>query len=227
MAAAASALLGVPAGPPLRAGPWLFRRLHRAGVVRMGRPVGVVGLDPAPGAADRARRQPLHRDAVLHRADVDAEVARHAFRVVHLEMRLAVFSEDRLMGRVLAGGIAAPALDAGVLVDLRLGDVVEVQVLPVRDIRHRAARKSSIRGVSLLVHPVGQDPSSSPRRCGSHRSWPPCRPARCRADSAMNSAASRHVVTPPIPLIGSPGVSGSRAISATMLSAMGFTAGPQ
>jgi hypothetical protein len=47
------------------------------------------------------------------------------------------------------------------------------------------------------------------------------------APSARNSAASRQVVTPPMPLIGRPWVSGSRAISATMLSAMGFTAGPQ
>jgi hypothetical protein len=47
------------------------------------------------------------------------------------------------------------------------------------------------------------------------------------APSAMNSAASRQVVMPPMPEIGRPWVSGSRAISATMLSAIGFTAGPQ
>ena len=47
------------------------------------------------------------------------------------------------------------------------------------------------------------------------------------APSAMNSAASRHVVMPPMPEIGSPRVSGSRAISPTMLSAIGFTATPQ
>ena len=47
------------------------------------------------------------------------------------------------------------------------------------------------------------------------------------APRAMNSAASRHVVTPPMPEMGSPWVSGFRAISDTMESAMGFTAGPQ
>ena len=47
------------------------------------------------------------------------------------------------------------------------------------------------------------------------------------APSARNSAASRQVVTPPIPLIGMRDSAGSRAISATMFSAMGFTAGPQ
>ncbi len=41
----------------------------------------------------------------------------------------------------------------------------------------------------------------------------------------MNSAASRHVETPPIPDMGSPGT--SRAMAATIWSAMGFTAGPQ
>ena len=43
----------------------------------------------------------------------------------------------------------------------------------------------------------------------------------------MNSAASRHVPMPPIAEIGLPIMSGWRAISDTMLSAMGLTAGPQ
>jgi hypothetical protein len=47
------------------------------------------------------------------------------------------------------------------------------------------------------------------------------------APSAMNSAASRQVVMPPMPEIGNPRVSASRAISATMFMAIGFTAGPQ
>ncbi len=44
--------------------------------------------------------------------------------------------------------------------------------------------------------------------------------------SAMNSAASRQLDTPPMPLIGMP-IPGSRARAASMWSAMGFTAGPQ
>ena len=43
----------------------------------------------------------------------------------------------------------------------------------------------------------------------------------------MNSAASRHVVMPPMAEMGSPCVSGSRAISDVIDSAIGFTAGPQ
>ena len=44
--------------------------------------------------------------------------------------------------------------------------------------------------------------------------------------SEMNSAASRQVEMPPMPLIGMR-MPASRASAATMWSAMGFTAGPQ
>ena len=47
------------------------------------------------------------------------------------------------------------------------------------------------------------------------------------APSAMNSAASRQVPMPPMAEMGRPRVSASRAISATMFSAIGRTAGPQ
>ena len=54
-------------------------------------------------------------------------------------MALAInHMSDRLMRRVLAGDVAATARDTLVLVDARLGDMVEVQELPVGDIRHRA-----------------------------------------------------------------------------------------
>ncbi len=43
----------------------------------------------------------------------------------------------------------------------------------------------------------------------------------------MNSAASFHVDTPPMPEIGKPLVSGSAAIDEIMFMAIGFTAGPQ
>ena len=44
--------------------------------------------------------------------------------------------------------------------------------------------------------------------------------------SAMNSAASRHVVMPPMPEIGTV-TRGSRPSDDTMCSAIGLTAGPQ
>ena len=81
-----------------------------------------------------------HGDAVLHRADGDAQIAAHALGVDHLEVALAVHHRgDGLVRGVLADDVAAAALDAEVLVDLRLGDVVEVQELPVGDVRHGAA----------------------------------------------------------------------------------------
>ncbi len=46
------------------------------------------------------------------------------------------------------------------------------------------------------------------------------------APSAMNSAASRQVVIPPMAEIGRPAQAGSRAISDTIDSAIGLTAGP-
>ena len=46
-------------------------------------------------------------------------------------------------------------------------------------------------------------------------------------DIAMNSAASRQVVIPPMAEMGKLVVCLSRAISDTMESAIGFTAGPQ
>src|SRR5690606_16216338 len=91
----------------------LFRRLrHR--VVRMRRPVGVVADRPAGPGIDLALGEGAHGDAVLDRADVDAEVAGNALGIVHLE-DAALLHPDRLVAGVLAGGVATAALDAEVL----------------------------------------------------------------------------------------------------------------
>src|SRR5215213_11546949 len=99
-------------------------------------PIAVIGIDRLAGArVDRARRQRLHGDAVLDRADVDAEIAADAFRIDYLEMPHAMdHVGDRLMRGVLAGDVTAAAFDAERLVDPRLGDVVEVEILPIRHI---------------------------------------------------------------------------------------------
>ena len=60
------------------------------------------------------------------------------------------------MRSILAGDVAAAALDAEILIDLRLGDVVEVEELPVGDIRHGHAAKVLDGFEALLVHVVGQ-----------------------------------------------------------------------
>ena len=113
-----------------------FGRLcHR--IVGMGRPVGV-GADRAAGAGvGFADGKLSHRDAVLNRADVNAKVAGHAFRVIDREHTPRA-DVDGLMRGVLACGIAATAFDAGVLIDLCLGGVIQVQILPVGDIRDGA-----------------------------------------------------------------------------------------
>ena len=57
-----------------------------------------------------------------------------------LEAALAIDKiGDRLVRRVLTGYVAPAAFDAAVLVNPRLGGVVEVQILPFGDVRHRAA----------------------------------------------------------------------------------------
>ena len=99
-----------------------------------------------PGARIDAFGLVHQRDAVLDRADQHAEIAADAFRLVDDEFSHAVdLGEDRLMRGVLADDVAAAAFDAEVLVDLRLHDIVEVQILPVGHLRDTARpRKSSI-----------------------------------------------------------------------------------
>ena len=52
--------------------------------------------------------------------------------------------------------MAATAFDAQILVDDRLGDVVEIEILPIRDIRHSLADNLLNVGKALFVHIVGQ-----------------------------------------------------------------------
>src|SRR5258708_32786714 len=71
--------------------------------------------------------------------------------------------------------MAAPTLDAEVLVDERLLDMVEIQVLPVGDGRHGAALEVGDRPVAPSVHEVGEavgkvldDLEAVDHRGGSH-----------------------------------------------------------
>src|SRR6185436_2957611 len=113
-----------------------------ARVVGMRGPVGLVARDGAAGARVHAAGHRPHGDATLDRTHAHAQVAAHALGVDDLEMPLAVLRRaDGLVRSVLAGDVAAAALDAQVLVDVRLVDVVEVQVLPVGDARHGLAHQ--------------------------------------------------------------------------------------
>ena len=96
-------------------------------------PVAMLGQNHVSGAhIFFAGGQVAQGDAVGHRADGDAQVAAHAFVFFHRKVALAVFAAGNgLVRGVFAGDVAAPALDATVLVDDGLADVVEVEVAPV------------------------------------------------------------------------------------------------
>src|SRR3954469_11454220 len=98
-------------------------------------------------------RDLLQRNAVLHWTDVHAEIAADTLFVDDFKMTPAIlFVTDRLMRGVFASDIAATALNAQFLVDVRLDGVVEVQMFPVDEVGHGFADKIGQPPVSLLVH---------------------------------------------------------------------------
>src|SRR3984885_16247150 len=100
----------------------------------MRRPVGGRPVIVEPGARGDARDFMDQRDAVLDRADERAQIAADAFSFVDDELTLAVDAgEDRLMRRVLAHDVAAPTLNAELLIDLGLRYEIEVEILPIGD----------------------------------------------------------------------------------------------
>ena len=133
---------GTPSGPvpchPVDADRLLLRR-PGCGIVGMRRPVGVV--------ADRRRRcagRPC--PAAICSMVMQSSTGQTLTQRLQATHSSSMTSKtrpsrhrDRLVAGVLAGGIAAAALDAQILVDLRLGHVVEVQILPVGDVGHRPA----------------------------------------------------------------------------------------
>ena len=122
-----------------------FGRLaHR--IVRMRGPVRVTALVHA-----------LHRDAVVDRTHVHAQIAAHALGIDHFEVTLAVLLfQDGLVRGVLAGDVAQPALHAQVLVDPRLDVVLQIEELPVGDVADGVADEIVERAVALRIHPVRQ-----------------------------------------------------------------------
>ena len=60
------------------------------------------------------------------------------------------------MRGVLAGDVAPAAFDAAVLIDSRLGGIVQVQILPLGDIRHRTALDRIKISMVGAVHPLLQ-----------------------------------------------------------------------
>ena len=93
-----------------------------------------------------------HLDAVLHRAGDLAQVAAHTLLIDHLVFVRAVRLLEAghgLVRGVLTSDMATTATDARVLIDFRDHLIVDVQVLPVRGVAHRAAGKLRDAGVAL------------------------------------------------------------------------------
>ena len=114
----------IPAPSPT---PTPRRRLPHLRVVPVRGPVRPTFQHLAGAGVNRADRQRLYRDAVLHRAGDDAPVAGDALGVDHLEDSSVAGSRSTggrrpgLVGRVLAPRVAAAALDVDFLVDEPLG----------------------------------------------------------------------------------------------------------
>src|SRR5206468_6398342 len=105
-------------------------------------------------------RHPLHRNAILHRANRRAEIASHTgflddlhhwptfpvSRIPSLE------APNSLVGTVLTGGPTQLALDAFVLIDVGEQVIVEIELFPLRDARQRPAAYVGQRAVAALIH---------------------------------------------------------------------------
>jgi hypothetical protein len=103
---------------------------------------GGAGFDVAPRPYGRAGVDANHRDAVLNGTDHLTEIAADAVSFVDDEVRLAVDRDavDALMGRILARDVAFVAVDTEVLIDARDDLVVEVQIVPIDELRDRSSR---------------------------------------------------------------------------------------
>src|SRR6516165_2155181 len=107
------------------------------GIVRMRRPIGIGLAYRLPRSRVGALRHRHHRDAILDRTYADTKIAADAFVVLDLKPSYAVdHRRDRLMRGVFAGDMAPATFDAELLIDVRLGHVIEVQKLPIGDVWH-------------------------------------------------------------------------------------------
>ena len=82
------------------------------------------------------------RQAILHRADGDTEVAADTLLLVNLVTPFTVVTcVNSLMRRILTNDMATTALDTQILIDLRLHGVVEIQMLPICEGRNGLPHK--------------------------------------------------------------------------------------
>ncbi len=101
----------------------------------------------------------FHGDASLYRTHEAAQVAPDTEVVDDRDLRLVVcrpLCGDRLVRSVLARYVAEATIDALVLIDARLDDVVDVEALPIRDLVDRQSAKLVDTRHALAVEVVRQ-----------------------------------------------------------------------
>ena len=102
----------------------------------MGCPVQLFLADGDAGARINAFGQRLHCDAAVNRANNRAKIAADALIIDDLEFAFAIYDlRDCLVRCILSDNVTTAALDAQILIDHGLLDVIEIQVLPVSDTR--------------------------------------------------------------------------------------------
>lgn len=125
-------------------------------IIRVRSPSELVSRDRGTGARVTATRQLFHGYATINRANADTQVTANAFRVDDLEAARAIDKiGDGLMRRVFTDNVAASALNAEVLVDDSLLDMVEIEMLPVSDARDSFANEL-LQADVLVIKKVAQ-----------------------------------------------------------------------
>ena len=123
----------------------------------MCRPAGFFAANFLPGSRINTVRNLLHANAAVHRAHADAEITADAFLVDDLKFSLAIYRiGDGLVCRILADYMAATALDAQILIDEGLLDVIEIQILPVRHAGNGLAHEVGYGTHAFVVEKVAE-----------------------------------------------------------------------
>ena len=149
---------------PQRVLPGIHSRSSAAGRFRTSRIV----MQPSTGQTRLHMLQPTHVSSLIvktltmpppapgttsHPPEWRSRAVPHAIGRQVIGRRAPVPS-DRLVAAVLAGDVAEPAVDALVLVDPGDDLVVQVELAPRLDPRHRAADDVADRLEALLAHPA-------------------------------------------------------------------------
>lgn len=120
----------------------------------------------------------FHGNTVLNRTYQGAKVAADAFVIDNGISSFAIFTllmGDGLVGCIFAHNMAEATFNTLVVVNRRQGLVVEVELVPVGDVRDSETAKIFQSLVAFLIHPIVQsigevinDPETKPHGSGTH-----------------------------------------------------------